>query len=38
MIRASGTWDLMARIERHDQKELTQQHEHDYGPAVLEAA
>jgi Homeodomain-like domain/DDE superfamily endonuclease len=30
--------DLMARIERHEQKERTQQHEHDRQPAVLEAA
>ncbi len=30
--------DLMARIERHDQKEGTQQHEHNHQPAVQEAA
>jgi transposase len=30
--------DLMARIERHDQKERTQQHEHDHQPAVPAAA
>jgi transposase len=30
--------DLMARIERHDQKERTQQHEHDHQPAVQAAA
>ena len=29
--------DLMARIERHDQREATQQHEH-HQPAVPEAA
>jgi hypothetical protein len=30
--------DLLARIERHDQKEGTQQHEHNHQPAVPEAA
>jgi transposase len=30
--------DLMARIERHDQKERTQQHEHSHQPAMREAA
>ena len=30
--------NLMVRIDRHDQKERTQQHEHDDQPAVLEAA
>lgn len=30
--------DLMARIERHDQKERTQQHEHNHQPAIREAA
>ena len=30
--------DLMARIERHDQKEATQQHEHNDQSAVPEAA
>jgi hypothetical protein len=30
--------DLLARIERHDQKEQTQQHEHDHQPALPAAA
>jgi len=30
--------DLMTRIERHDQKERTQQHEHDHQPALPTAA
>ena len=30
--------DLLARIERHEQKERTQQHEHDHQPAALAAA
>jgi transposase len=30
--------DLMTRIERHDQKERTQQHEHDHQPALPAAA
>jgi hypothetical protein len=30
--------DLLARIERHEQKELNQQHEHDHQPAALAAA
>ena len=30
--------DLIARIERHEQKERTQQHEHDHQPAALAAA
>jgi hypothetical protein len=28
--------DLLARIERHEQKERTLQHEHDHQPAALE--
>ena len=30
--------DLLARIERHEQKERNQQHEHDHQPAALAAA
>ncbi|MFY9775132.1 MAG: IS630 family transposase [Trebonia sp.] len=30
--------DLLARIERHEQKERDQQHEHDHQPAALAAA
>ena len=30
--------DLLARIERHEQKERTLQHEHDHQPAALEPA
>ena len=30
--------DLMARIERHDQKERTQHHEHNHQPATRVAA
>jgi transposase len=30
--------DLLARIERHEQKERTQQHKHDHQPAALAAA
>jgi hypothetical protein len=30
--------DLLARIERHEQKERTQQHEHDHQPALPAAA
>lgn len=30
--------DLMTRIERHEQKERTQQHEHDDQPALPPAA
>jgi transposase len=30
--------DLIARIERHNQKQPTQQHAHDHQPAVLDAA
>ena len=30
--------DLLARIERHEQKERTRQHEHDHQPAALAAA
>jgi hypothetical protein len=37
-ILAADLEDLLARIERHEQKERTQQRKHDHQPAAPAAA